>query len=346
MNLRKLVTAGIALVVVLAGTGFGLYLFGIIGVPSVTVADPGDWGEVTEEETEIITTVEVKNPNPIGINLASFDADYDISMNDVTVATGNKSGLNLDPGNNTLKLRTNLQNDKLQPWWVTYVRNNETIDMTASGTAKVGTPMGKFSHDFTQNQTMLSNSTPMISALSEAASSVEGTYTKEIDAGVTSASAGYEIRDGSAKWGEVTENTTTVLFTFEIHNPGDVPVPAVPEGVQVDLEMNDVEMFTGGEEAMTVRNTASDALIQPGDTQTVVLAIDMDNDKIDDWFTSHVRNDEHTQVDASFRLTFEHEGSGTTFSIPQGDAATYQCNLQTGLLVDDQVTKTDCGETA
>lgn len=342
---RKIAVGVVALLVVTAGTGFGLYLFGVIGVPSVTVTDYGDWGTVTDEETEIITTIEVENPNPVGVNLATFGADYAIAMNDVTVATGDRTGLDLKPGTNTLELSTTLDNAQLQPWWVTYVRSDETIHLAATGTARVGTPLGKIGHDFSQRDTMLEDETPMIDALTRAASQVEGSYAREVDTGLTTATVGYEVREATASWGSVSEANTTVLFSFDIHNPGDVTVPAVPDGLQVDLAMNDVDLFSGGEEAMTVRNTARDAFIRPGDTQTVVLAIDMDNEKIDDWFTSHVRNGERTRIDASFRFTFEHEATGTTVSIPREDAATYQCTLQTALLVDDQDAGTDCGET-
>ena len=52
---RRIAVGIVALVTVLGA----LYLAGVIGAPSAGLEDRGDWGEVTEERTEIITTVRV-----------------------------------------------------------------------------------------------------------------------------------------------------------------------------------------------------------------------------------------------------------------------------------------------
>ncbi|MFB6200700.1 MAG: hypothetical protein ABEI98_01675 [Halorhabdus sp.] len=40
---------------------------GLLGVPSVAIEDVGDWATVSEAQTDVITTVRVHNPNPIGL---------------------------------------------------------------------------------------------------------------------------------------------------------------------------------------------------------------------------------------------------------------------------------------
>jgi LEA14-like dessication related protein len=57
---------------------------------------------------------------------------------------------------------------------------------------------------------------------------------------------GYEVREAYAEWGEVNQSATTVLFHYEIHNPGDVPVPAVRDGFEVDFRLTVFELFGGG----------------------------------------------------------------------------------------------------
>ncbi|MFB6088117.1 MAG: hypothetical protein ABEJ85_06310, partial [Haloarculaceae archaeon] len=62
---RKLAVVLLLLVAVLVVA----YFLGIIGVPSTGLVDRGDWGTVTDDRTEIVTTLWVKNPNPVGIAL-------------------------------------------------------------------------------------------------------------------------------------------------------------------------------------------------------------------------------------------------------------------------------------
>jgi LEA14-like dessication related protein len=93
---------------------------------------------------------------------------------------------------------------------------------------------------------------------------------------------------------------------------------------------------------MSPRDVAYDSMIPPGQTQEVVFEIQMDNEKIDDWFRSHVENNESTTVESEVRLVFEVEETGTTLRVPE-DGVTYQCQLRTAILVDDQESETNCG---
>ncbi|MEF8756827.1 MAG: LEA type 2 family protein [Halobacteriales archaeon] len=339
---RKLAAGALALALVVAG----LYATGVVGTPSAGVADVGDWGEVTESETEIMTTLWVNNPNPVGASVDDVRADYRVAMNDVTVAEGTKGGVEIAPGNNTVELRTYVRNERLRDWWVAYVRADETIRMRATGTVTVGTPLGDTEVRLpAQRRTMLEDRTPVISALSEAARDLEGTYTRGVALGGQEVNAGYEIRNADARWGSVNRSETVVIVSYDVHNPGDVPVPAVPDGVRADVSMNDVDMFSGGTGAASPRDVATDALIEPGETRTVSLAIRMDNGNVDDWFRSHVRNGERTDVDVRLRLRFTSERLGTTFDVPEVGPAVVDCDLQTAILVDDQTTSTSCGPT-
>ena len=72
---RRIGVGVVALVAVLAL----LYLTGVLGAPSAGLEDRGDWGEVTDERTEIVTTLWVRNPNPIGVSLGErLTADCEV----------------------------------------------------------------------------------------------------------------------------------------------------------------------------------------------------------------------------------------------------------------------------
>jgi LEA14-like dessication related protein len=283
-------------------------------------------------------------------------------MNDVRVATGSKSGVSVPRGDSTTQLRTDLLNEQLPAWWVGYVRANETIALDANGTVTVDA-VRPFRYPVGANQTIMADRRPVIGALSAAANGTNGTYARSVDTGRLgdsltgdtvlggdgSVTVGYEVERGWATWGEVTEAETTALIHLRVHNPGDVPVPAAPDGVGVTIDTNDVALFQADSQAMDPRNVGPDTVIQPGETREITLAVTMQNERIDEWFTSHVRETEGpgiegTDVSAEFQVVFEVPGVGETFRLPAGTPATYDCAFETAILVDDQEPSTTCGQ--
>ncbi|WP_123536268.1 LEA type 2 family protein [Halosimplex salinum] len=336
-----------------------LYLVGIIGAPSAGLVDRGDWGEVTEERTEIVTTVWVDNPNPVGVSLGnSVTAEYDIVLNDVLVAEGTKSDIEVPAGNSTTELRTDVINERLSSWWVAFVRADETVELDVNATMRVDTLVSA-DYDVRRNRTMLNESTPVIDALSASVNETSGTYTESASASELDDSllgdalgdsdtvtVGYEVERGWATWDEVTEEETTVQFHMLVHNPGDVPVPAAPDGIGVSVDMNDVRTFEAESGELSAESAGGDEVIAPGETEEVTYTVTMDNDRVDDWFTSHVRDDagpgaEATAVSAQFQVVFDNPAGGE-FRFPRDSPVTYDCAFQTAILVDGQNSTSTC----
>ncbi|MFB6218511.1 MAG: hypothetical protein ABEH77_04925, partial [Halobacteriaceae archaeon] len=142
-----------------------------------------------------------------------------------------------------------------------------------------------------------------------------------------------------------------LLVEYRVHNPGDVPVPAAPDGVGVSIDTNDVRLFEAGTGAVSLRSVGPDAVLSPGETREVTFAVTMRNERVDEWFTSHVRADrgpgvEATAVSAQFQVVFEVPGAGETFRLPADSPVTYDCQFRTAILADGQETSTTCGEGA
>jgi len=337
-----------------------LYLLGIVGAPAAGLVDRGDWGEVTDERTEIVTTVWIDNPNPIGVSLGNtVTAEYDIVLNDVLLAEGSRSDIEIPRGNSTEQLRTDVINDRLADWWVAYVRANETVALDVNATMNVNTVVTA-SYDVRRNRTMLNESTPVIDALSASVNETSGTYTRSVSAsevgedllgdglgGSDSVTVGYEVRRGWATWGEVSESETSVRLHMRVHNPGDVPVPASPDGLGVSVDMNDVRTFEAESGSLSAGSAGGDGVIAPGETETVTYRVTMDNDRVDDWFTSHVRETagpgaEATAVSAQFQIVFENPATGGQFRLPADSPVTYDCSFRTAILVDGQDSASTC----
>lgn len=331
-RLLKLVGGVFLVVAVLLAFGF---VTGAIGVPSVTVEDPGEWGTTTEETTEIETTLAVENPNPLGVTVSDgFSARYWVALNDVRLVEGQRESISIPKGTSTVTLTSTMDNDRIVPWWVEYVRADETIRLHATGAATVNV-FGQRRISFPeQERTLLDDQRPVIDAFSAAVSTLEGEYT------VGSGTAGYEIRDTNAEWATVTEETSNMTLTMDVHNPGSVPVPLVPDGFRFDATANDVALFTASGDALTTESVDRDAMLRAGETRTVEYTVTMTNDNVDDWFRSHIANGEQSDLVIEPRLEFGVPDVGATITIP--DHGGYECEFRTAIL-EDQESGSTCG---
>lgn len=347
MKLSKAIGSVLAVAIVLL---VALYLTGVVRPPSVAIEDEGDWGTVTEERTEVVTTLRVSNPNPVGVSLGEgMSASYRVYLNDVRVARGERTGIDVPRGTSRLELSSYIENDRIAPWWVAFVRDNETLSVRVDGRVRARafglTTSAKFP---SQNRTMLANETPIIGSMSGAMSSLEGTYTKEATIGTGSVSdtvtVGYEVERAWATWGSVNESSTVMLLHVRLHNPSErVPMPAAPDGLALDVEMNDVSMIDVQGDAFGVRSVDRDALLAPGETREIVYVATMDNDRVDDWFRSHVERGERSTMEVRTSFVFESPRTGTTIRVPGDGPVTYTCEFQTAMLVDNRTAGTTCG---
>lgn len=327
-----------------------LYLTGVIGPPSVAIEDEGDWGTVSEDRTEVVTTLRVSNPNPIGVSFGKgLRASYRVYLNDVRVASGERTGINVPRGTSTLELSSYISNDRIAPWWVAFVRDNETLTVRVDGRVRASAFGRSTTTTFPeQTRTVLENETPIIDSMSGALSTLEGSYTTEarIGAGPVSETltVGYEVERAWATWGTVNRTSTQLLFHVRLHNPSKrVPMPAAPDGLATSIEMNGVSLVDVRGEAFGLRSVDRDALIRPGEMREVVYVATMDNDRVDDWFRSHVERGERSTIEIRTSLLFEVPRTGNTIRIPRDGPLTYTCEFQTAMLVDDQETATTCG---
>lgn len=343
----KALVAGVALLLVVSAVAVAAA--GALGRPSVRVVDAGDWGQVTERRTEVVTALHVDNPTPVGLSVGRvLDVRYRIHLNDVTVARGQSRQIRLQSGTTRLRVRSTVRNERLVPWWVRFVRADETIHLRAEGRATIDAPFVDRSYAFTPvNRTYLSNSTPFMTALERAAASTEGRYTRSLpyapgpDGETT---VGVVVENATASWGRVNRSHTTIRFRFRLHNPSRrVPVPATTDPVRMSVRANGVRLFSKQSASHTTSTISPDDLLRPGETETKTVTMTMPNDRVDEWFASHVRRGERSRVRTTVQLVVRTGPGREPIRIPK-DGVHYTCHVQTALFVDDQRTETTCGE--
>ncbi|MFB6200699.1 MAG: hypothetical protein ABEI98_01670 [Halorhabdus sp.] len=213
-------------------------------------------------------------------------------MNGVRLADGTSGGIDLQPGNNTVLASTSLDNGKLSDWWVAFLKANETVRISAAPSAQVNRLVSATVDLPRDNRTVFGDATPIITSLSKVSAGLEGCYTRTLsggdlrregngllgdtlgsmteDANVT---VGYEIERGWATWGTVTENTTILRLHFRVHNPSEtVPMLAEPKNLAVEIDMNDVELFTARGDYATFANLNQGLLGTRGGRRSGALA--------------------------------------------------------------------------
>ncbi|WP_340099268.1 LEA type 2 family protein [Salinibaculum salinum] len=305
-RILKYLGLGVGGLVALLGVA---YVFGFVGVPQVESID-NQFGEVNNSTSEIQTTITVNNPNPIGISLGGTTIDYTVDMNNISMATGQKRGIAIGSGNSTVDLVTYLDNTKIPAWWYTHIQGGEQSDLFVDATVSHNT-LG--SRDF---QTSKSIETNILGAFNS-------TETRPVnaDSSLVSDPVLY-INETSGSYGsELTREQTPIDLGFTVYNPK--PYPYVVTRVDYTIYMNNITVGEGSNE----RNSA----IPPSATETINANTVIQNDRLDEWWVSHLQNNQTTDLYVDMQVVVEADTpAGTTPAITiDTDALDYRDTIET-----------------
>lgn len=327
--------------------------------PTVRVEDIGDWGDVSSSQIEVIHTLTVQNPNNFSVNVSDLvTLGVDLNLNEVALGSVEKTGLDIEQGSNTVRVTSEINQNRIGEFWANFINQGETIHAKVSGELQINKGPGIAVSTPPVEVSELTNATPISDAMNNAGDEMEGEYTKEVNtenidtqylsaagfapAASETVTAGYRVDEVSFRWGEVTADQTEVLVDLTVTNAGDVAVPGVPDGSQINIEMNDIPVFTAEKsESVSVRNIDADTVLLPGETVSYTLVATADNQNVEQWLTTYVDRDERSDVRGELLLTFEL--GDARISAPQGGAVAYECMFQTGIFVDNQSQSTTCG---
>ncbi|MCT9096472.1 LEA type 2 family protein [Haloarchaeobius sp. HME9146] len=301
----KLRIAGSVLLSLVVLVGVLVAVVGV-GVPSVTGVD-NEFGGVNESTTVIVSDLGVNNPNPVGSSFLDVSADYEISMNGISMATGSKQNIETPPGNSSLELRTKLDNEKIPSWWASHIRNGEQTQVDIAASLDSGL-VGR-SFPVSQQQSI---QTDMLS-------SFNSTETREINANrpLVSDPVLY-VNETAGQWGNVTNETTPIVLGFYIYNPKSYPIPV--SEIDYDIYMNNITVGNG--------TNTQEYVLQPGEVTKVRTVTHIQNDRLDEWWVSHIENDQVTKLRIEFDATFEVSGSEITVPL---DKFTHRETIETDL---------------
>jgi LEA14-like dessication related protein len=290
---------------VLLAIGFFL---GVFGIPQLNSVD-NEFGTVNETTTEIETSVNIYNPNPIGVSFGGLQVNYTVNMNDIPMANGQKKGLSIATGNSSLGFTTYLDNTRIPEWWYTHIRNGErtdlTIDAQVSHSALGGT-------DFQQGRTV---ETDILSAF-------DSTETREVDANAALVEDPVlYINETEGSYGtNVTRERTPIDLDFTVYNPKRVPYTVTEVGYTIN--MNNITVGEGA--------TQSERILPPQEETSLVANTAIDNSKLDQWWVSHLQNGETTDLYIDFYVQVD-PGVGEPIRL-DSEELDYRTTIETNIL--------------
>ncbi|NEU55509.1 LEA type 2 family protein [Halorussus sp. MSC15.2] len=273
----------VGLVVSAAGVGAAVSTGVVSPEPPTVESVENEWGEVSQERTGIRTDIVVNNPNGVGVPGVA-GVSYDVAMNDVTVASGSSGGLSLSPGRNEVTLRTHIDNEKIPAWWASHINNGEKTTVSVRPSVEAA---------------FLSKSLPSRDRTFE--TDMLSSFDSDANQSVTVGDRTLLTVVGTdASWGQATANRTPLRFSGTVRNPNGAPVTFSKLGYEVS--MNDVTVAEG--------TTNGSVEIAANSTGTIDINSSLDNRKLDEWWVSHIRNDETTTLDVSV-FAIEQTDDGT-----------------------------------
>ena len=309
-------------VVVTVVTG-GAFAAGVLGAPAVTDVE-NRFAGVNQTTTTVETDLVVDNPNPAGASLGGVTAEYAVEMNGVRLAEGKKEGVSVGRGTTTLSFTSRVANERIPAWWVSHVRNGEHTELTVDATVR----SASLGRSFGAPTVTRDVDTDVISAFNS-------TETRPVNADRTFVSDPVlYVNRTSAVWGNVTESATPIRLTFVVYNPKSYPVGVSELGY--DVAMNGVDVGEGA--------TGSGHLIPPRTARTVETTVRIDNDRIDEWWVTHLERDQRTDLRIEFYAKLA-VSDGPTVRVPL-DALTYTETIETDIFGTKDESGTDGAGTA
>lgn len=294
--------------VALAGVVLLLVGVGVVGAvvfdrPSIVGVD-NDWGEVTENRTEIETRIAVDNPGLLELADGVTNVEYTVSLNDVRIADDRVERVNVSGDRDVISATTWANNDRVPEWWASHINHNETTTVRVDPTVTTAIAGLTFPADAqTRTRTVRTN---MLEPLRTDRTRGINAFGRTV----------LIVNETDAHWGHATVERTPLNASATITNPTSVPIPVADIGYTI--RMNGVRVGHSTADQRTV--------IPPHSTRTVRTRAIIDNSKLDRWWVTHVRNDTTTRLSVDFYATIDYRG--TQRRIPL-DPLTYRRTFET-----------------
>ena len=255
-----------------------------------------EWGEITDEETEIRTRVVLDGRNLVEARVTGVGLRYDAYMNGVRVARSEKKGVSLNRDNTTIHLSAYIERSRLLEWWHTHVNNGErtrlvikphvtfdlpSVDLSAFDFAGLGIPSTRPPFSSVSVET-LNYATEFETGI------LESIRTDEKMTATAFGRIVFAVHGIDARWGEADEDETPVVLRVNVENPN--PFAVGLEDIGYTVSMNGIRVGEG---------RVDDFRLSAREKKTVSSEAVLRNERIADWWTTHLLRGEKTETEIS-----------------------------------------------
>ncbi|QLG49337.1 LEA type 2 family protein [Natrinema halophilum] len=275
------------------------------GRPQVESVD-NEWGSVTDDRTEVETRIAIDNPRLLRLGDAAADVSYTVSMNDIEVANEHRNRMSLADDDSTVTVSTWLDNDDIPAWWASHIGRNETT------TVRVNPSVGIDVAGIQLPATGLTGTRTVQTNL------LEPIRTNESQRLQISGRTMFVINETNAQWGKATANRTPIDASATVTNQLSIPVPITE--IRYSVELNGIAVGQGVAAQQTV--------LKPDSTRPLEANATIDNSRLDDWWVTHLRNEETSNLTVEFDATIEY--GGVTRTLPL-EFLSYERTFETDL---------------
>ncbi|MFC6765653.1 LEA type 2 family protein [Natrinema soli] len=300
-------TGTVILVTVVLLVATAAYSVLAVDRPQIESVD-NEWGTVTNDRTEVETRIDVDNPLLLRVGDAAADVSYTVSMNDIEVATEQENRVSLEGDESTVGVSTWLDNDEIPAWWASHIDRNETTTVRVQPDVVVDVAGIRLPADeWTRTRTVHTN---LLEPLETNKSREFQAYGRTV----------MVVDETNAAWGNATANRTPIDASATVTNPTPLPVPITE--IRYTVQLNGVVVGEG-------TAAAERTVLEPDGTQTLEATAAIDNSRLNEWWVTHLRNDETSNLSVDFDATLEYGGVKRTVPL---DFISYERTFETDLL--------------
>jgi LEA14-like dessication related protein len=303
---------GVAIAVV-----FLVVIPGVIALerPHITAVD-SDWGAVTQNRTEIKTQLAITNSRTLELADTFVNVKYTVSLNNVEIDHGRKTDINLSGKQSVISISTWANNNDIPEWWATHINRNQTTTVTVNPTIVTEFAGMTFPVDSrTRTRTV---HTSLLAPLRTNETHQFRVFNRTL----------LIVNETDAYWGHATVERTPLVVSATVTNPLPTPIPVINVGYTI--WMNSIRV---GHSVAEQR-----AVISPHSTRTIETRAIIDNSKLDEWWVTHLRQNETTRLTVDFYATIQYRG--TKRRVPL-DFMTYKRTFHTQIFNPNELTGTD-----
>ena len=234
------------------------------------------WGEVSDQYSELLVTVDISNPLPF---LPLKDVESYIYVNGIQIAKGNA----VEIGKDRLVLSIKIENDRIRDMWVSHLQRGERSEMLIKVIPVINLLITEYRYPVELKEEFVTDILGM--SFPDQSVTVAG---RKI----------FVLKDIGLELGSV-DNLRTEIFVkgTAVNN---APVSLNVRKLEYRILMNGIVMGEGTEDL----NIA----LKSGEQVGIRVPVTMDNTKLPEWWVSHVKNGEHTTVRVEAKMYIEFMG--------------------------------------